>query len=200
MWADRYDRDLTDIFEIQDEISKAIVDALKVKLLPAEKKAIEDRGTSNVEAYNLYLMARQQWISGNFGNVRRDASDRPPVQAGHPARPRLRAGVGADGAGAARASVRARPGRERAAGRRTSARDQPGLPEAHCIKARYLEEEGRAEEAEKQIGTALKLDPEFVGSKSRGGADAVPSRPNSRSDPVFRESGIAHGRPTGTIR
>jgi adenylate cyclase len=36
----------------------------------------------------------------------------------------------------------------------------PGLPEAHCIKARYLEEEGRAEEAERQIKTALKLDPD----------------------------------------
>ena len=36
----------------------------------------------------------------------------------------------------------------------------PNLPEAHCVKARYLEEEGRAEEAERQIRTALKLDPE----------------------------------------
>ena len=72
LWADRFDRDLTDIFEIQDEISKAIVDALKVKLLPTEKKAIESRGTSNVEAYDLYLMARQQWISGDVRTVRRE--------------------------------------------------------------------------------------------------------------------------------
>jgi adenylate cyclase len=48
VWAARYDRDLTDIFEIQDEISKSIVDALKMKLLPAENKAIENRGTTNV--------------------------------------------------------------------------------------------------------------------------------------------------------
>ena len=41
VWAARYDRDLDDIFAIQDEISKAIVDALKVKLLPREKKASE---------------------------------------------------------------------------------------------------------------------------------------------------------------
>src|SRR4029453_17651738 len=40
LWAERYDRDLTDIFAIQDEISKAIVDALKVKLLPGEKVAM----------------------------------------------------------------------------------------------------------------------------------------------------------------
>ena len=46
VWAERYDRDLTDIFAIQDEISEAIVDALKLKLLPEEKKAIEQRGTT----------------------------------------------------------------------------------------------------------------------------------------------------------
>jgi adenylate cyclase len=72
VWADRYDRDLTDIFTIQDEISKAIVAALKVKLLPAEKKAIEQRGTSNAEAYNYYLLARQYWITGNHGDPRRE--------------------------------------------------------------------------------------------------------------------------------
>ncbi len=72
VWAERYDRDLTDIFAIQDEISQAIVAALKVKLLPAEKKAIENRGTESAEAYDLYLMARQQWISGNDGDRRRD--------------------------------------------------------------------------------------------------------------------------------
>jgi adenylate cyclase len=70
LWAERYDRDLTDIFAIQDEISRAIVDALKIKLLPEEKKAIETRGTTNAEAYDLYLMARQYWVTGNWGDVR----------------------------------------------------------------------------------------------------------------------------------
>jgi len=72
VWADRYDRDLTDIFTIQDEISKAIVRALKLKLLPEEKKAIEKRGTNNPEAYNFYLLARQYWITGNHGDMRRE--------------------------------------------------------------------------------------------------------------------------------
>jgi len=72
VWADRYDRDLTDIFEIQDEIGKAIVRELKVKLLPEEKKAIEKRGTNDPEAYNLYLLARQYWITGNHGDQRRE--------------------------------------------------------------------------------------------------------------------------------
>ena len=72
VWADRFDRNLDDIFTIQDEISKAIVQALKVKLLPEEKKAIQQRGTQNAEAYNLYLMARQYWVTGNHGDVRRE--------------------------------------------------------------------------------------------------------------------------------
>ena len=160
LWADRFDRDLTDIFEIQDEISKAIVDALKVQLLPAEKKAIESRGTSNVDAYNLYLMARQQWISGTFGNIRRDEAiarlcreatllDQEYAQAWALmalAQLELRFGHGQD--------ENALPAAERAL------EINPALPEAHCIKARYLEEEGRPEDAQKQIRLALKLDPD----------------------------------------
>ncbi|ACP22943.1 amino-terminus of a disrupted adenylate/guanylate cyclase (plasmid) [Sinorhizobium fredii NGR234] len=58
LWAERYDRDLDDIFALQDEISKAIVEALKVKLLPTERQAIERRSTHNPEAYQLYLLSR----------------------------------------------------------------------------------------------------------------------------------------------
>jgi adenylate cyclase len=160
VWADRYDRDLTDIFEIQDEISKAIVEALKIKLLPEEKKAIEHRGTSNVEAYNLYLMARQQWVSGNFGDPRRDeAIVRVCKQATR---------LDPDYAQAwalmalAQAELRFVHGKDEnalpAADRALELNAE--LPEAHCIKARYLEEEGRGDEAEQQLRTALKLDPD----------------------------------------
>src|SRR5262249_26118742 len=58
LWAERYDRDLGDIFAMQDEIAKAIVTALKVKLLPAEKKAIEARSTRDPAAYESYLEGR----------------------------------------------------------------------------------------------------------------------------------------------
>src|SRR5438552_933435 len=59
VWADRYDRDLTDIFAIQDDITHAIVEQLKVKLLPQEKKSIGQAPTDNVEAYTYYLRGRQ---------------------------------------------------------------------------------------------------------------------------------------------
>ena len=59
LWAERYDRDLTDIFAIQDEITHAIVNQLKIKLLPEEKRAILCEPTANVEAYTYYLRGRQ---------------------------------------------------------------------------------------------------------------------------------------------
>ncbi|MGH7011215.1 MAG: TIR domain-containing protein [Caulobacteraceae bacterium] len=59
LWAERWDRDLDDIFAVQDEIGAAIVAALRLKLLPEEKKAIEKRGTESAEAYDLLLMARE---------------------------------------------------------------------------------------------------------------------------------------------
>jgi adenylate cyclase len=59
LWADRFDRDLTDIFAIQDEITHKIVDELKVALLPEERKALAQQTTDNVEAYTCYLKGRE---------------------------------------------------------------------------------------------------------------------------------------------
>jgi adenylate cyclase len=59
LWADRYDRDLTDIFEVQDDVTRRIVDALKVTLSPAENMRLADSGTPNIEAYDCYLRGRE---------------------------------------------------------------------------------------------------------------------------------------------
>ena len=59
VWAARYDRDLTDIFEVQDEITQTIVAQLKVKLLPEEIQAITQAPTDNIEAYTWYLRGRE---------------------------------------------------------------------------------------------------------------------------------------------
>ena len=58
LWSERYDRAMDDVFAIQDEISLAIVDKLKVSLLEAEKDALAKRSTENLEAYNLFLQGR----------------------------------------------------------------------------------------------------------------------------------------------
>jgi len=161
LWAERYDRDLTDIFAIQDEISKAIVGALKLKLLPEEKKAIEQRGTTSVEAYNLYLMARNYWVTGSHGDVRREerviricrkATELDPDYARAWALMAI-----------AQANICFGFGRREEDGLAAAERAlelDPTIAEAHCVKARYLFEGGQVDEANEEIGIALRLDPE----------------------------------------
>jgi adenylate cyclase len=59
LWAERYDRDLTDIFAVQDEVTREIVSVLAVKLTKGERRRIERRGTDNLEAYDYYLRGRE---------------------------------------------------------------------------------------------------------------------------------------------
>jgi TolB-like protein/Tfp pilus assembly protein PilF len=61
IWSERYDREMKDVFEIQDEIALAIVSKLKVKLLGEDKTAISKRYTDNIEAYHLYLKGNFYW-------------------------------------------------------------------------------------------------------------------------------------------
>ncbi len=61
LWSERYDRQLADIFDIQEEISLAIVAALKIKLLGDEQADLLKRGTNDTEAYQLYLKGRFFW-------------------------------------------------------------------------------------------------------------------------------------------
>jgi len=161
VWAERYDRDLNDIFAIQDEISRAIVAALKVKLLPEEKKAIERRGTDNVEAYNLYLLGRQIYTIGFEGDRRRGEAIIRFCQRAVEIDPNyaeawaliamaemaLRSHFGGSGDGGVSAAERA-------------LELNVNLPEAHAVKARIFSEEKRHDEASREIETALRLDSE----------------------------------------
>ncbi|MFQ5974206.1 MAG: adenylate/guanylate cyclase domain-containing protein [Alphaproteobacteria bacterium] len=62
VWAERYDRDLTDIFSVQDELTREIVSALALKLTEDEQARLARRQTHNIEAYDLLLRAREQAI------------------------------------------------------------------------------------------------------------------------------------------
>jgi TolB-like protein/class 3 adenylate cyclase/Tfp pilus assembly protein PilF len=59
LWAQTYDRDLADVFAIQSEIAKAITDQLRAKISPAEKAAVDKPPTTDLEAYDLYLRAKE---------------------------------------------------------------------------------------------------------------------------------------------
>jgi adenylate cyclase len=160
IWSERWDRDLTDIFALQDEISQAIVAALKLKLLPEEKQSIERRGTDNVDAFNLYLMARQYFVSGNRGDLRaaeaivrlcRRATEIDPKYA--------RAWALMANAQTSLRFVHGRPDDGLAAAEQALSLD-PSLAEARAVRARHLFRMGRHDEASVEIETALRLDAE----------------------------------------
>jgi adenylate cyclase len=170
VWAERYDRNLDDIFALQDEISQAIVKALKLVLLPEEKKAIAQRGTDNAEAYNLFLLARQEYAGGYEGDPRRNetiirlcrrATEMDPTYApawalmalAQSALDRIHGNGSESGLAAAERALAI----------------DPTLAEAHAGKARMLIDRDRFDEAQREIDTALSLDPEsYEVNKSAG--------------------------------
>jgi adenylate cyclase len=161
VWAERYDRDLDDIFAIQDEISKAIASALQLRLLPKEKKAIEERGTDSAEAYNLYLMARQHWISGNDGDQRRDEVVQRICRQATAVDPNYARAWAL--MALAQASLRFRFGKTGDDGLKSAEQAlalDPTLAEAHCVKGIFLREQGVQDRADAEMQMAVKLNPE----------------------------------------
>jgi non-specific serine/threonine protein kinase len=58
LWSERYDREMADVFEVQDEIARKIAEALRVQLSPQEQEALGVKPTENLQAYDLYLRGR----------------------------------------------------------------------------------------------------------------------------------------------
>jgi TolB-like protein/class 3 adenylate cyclase/Flp pilus assembly protein TadD len=70
IWAERFDRDLTDIFAVQDELTREIISALKVKLTPEKKDRLARKNTIDQEAYDLFLRGRERaWLNTRSGNI-----------------------------------------------------------------------------------------------------------------------------------
>ncbi|GAB5410299.1 MAG: hypothetical protein BalsKO_26640 [Balneolaceae bacterium] len=73
MWSENFDRELTieNIFDIQEEISKQVLEELKVRLLPQQQEELEANPTTDIEAYNAYLTATQLEITGELDDLER---------------------------------------------------------------------------------------------------------------------------------
>jgi adenylate cyclase len=166
VWGERYDRDLNDIFAMQDEISKAIVAALKLTLLPGEKQALEQRSTTNTEAYKLYLMARQFWLLDNERNneivvrICNRVVEIDPNYAQAWATLALaqwnmfwRGDSGDDGERAAAMALKL----------------DPNLPDSHAAMGAALRSKGQFEEGLLACRSALRLEPNsYVGNRIAG--------------------------------
>ena len=159
LWAERYDRDLTDIFAIQDEITKAIVDQLKVRLMPEEKEVIGQAPTENVEAYNLYLKGREYFHNPtkSFLKLARQMFVRAAEL--DPGFARAYAGiancdarlVGWYGVAIPLDDILAMAGK--------ALELDPRLAEAHAARGEAMRVSGRSEESTAAFERALELDP-----------------------------------------
>jgi adenylate cyclase len=188
IWAERYDRDLTDIFALQDEISMAIVTALKLKLLPQERQAIAHRGTESVEAYDLYLVARSYYLTGNYGDPRRDEAIERLCGRAVEIDPDYAQAWALLAAG--QYSLHSNHGR---AGGGMAALDRalalnPDLAEARALKALKLSEKGRHEEAAVEIALALRLDPESYEVNWRAGSSRYNQGRLAEAIPYFEKA------------
>ncbi|MGH8117568.1 MAG: TPR end-of-group domain-containing protein, partial [Rhodanobacteraceae bacterium] len=161
LWAERYDRDDNDIFAIQDEISQAIAKALKLHLLPEEKKAIRKRGTDNAKAHDLYLMARQTYVTSQSADptaaravvrICKRATEIDPDYAeawalmatGYRQLNWMQSAETADGMAAIDRALAL----------------NPDLGEAHAVRAQILQQGNDLDAAAREAAIALSLDPE----------------------------------------
>jgi serine/threonine protein kinase/Flp pilus assembly protein TadD len=162
LWSERYDRDLEDVFAVQDEIAGNIVKALRVVLTEDEKRAIEQPRTDNVEAYEFYLRGRQfyyQFREKGLQFARRMFTRAIEID---PDYARAFAGIAdcssqlykywdASAANLEQAESASRKALELA----------PDLAEAHAARGFALTLGGNHEEANREFETAIRLDPKL---------------------------------------
>ena len=159
LWAERYDRELTDIFAIQDEITRAIVGQLKVRLFPDEMKAIGQAPTGNVEAYTYYLRGRQyfhnstKWFLGLARQMFARAIELDPTFA------RAYAGMAMAETRLAGWFGETIANDEILATAAKAIEIAPDLAEAHAAQGEALSGLGHTKESERAFERALQLDP-----------------------------------------
>jgi len=163
LWSERYDREMEDVFAIQDDISQAIVKALRVILSEGEKKQIEKaRGAVNVEAYDFYLRGRQyfhQLRRKSLEYARQMFNRAIEIDAEYA---RAYAGV-ADSCSMLYMYFDAREFNIRQAdiASQKALELEPELAEAHLARGIAVALSKRFDEAEKEFETAMRLDPKL---------------------------------------
>jgi pentatricopeptide repeat protein len=164
LWAERYDRSLEDIFEIQTDVAERIVEALKMRLTSREKARIAERPTESVEAYEEYLKGRYFLPKRTEEAIRQAIEHFRKAVEVDPSFAQAWAGM-ADGYALlpsySETPISEMSSEARAAAGRALALD-PGLGEAHAAIGMVAELLGDAEEADRQFRRAIELSPGYA--------------------------------------
>ena len=167
VWADRYDRDLEDVFAVQDEVARSVAAALAVALKPDEHERLGRPPTENIAAYDLYLRTRATPWPPTRENVlaarkvyERIAEIEPAFVGGH-------AGAALAGALSVIFGHSSQPRADAESAIETAEKAlaidlQPSDSDAHAFLAMTLLSAGRGEEACQAAERALRLDPQYI--------------------------------------
>ncbi len=161
VWSERYDRDLEDVFAIQDEIATNIARALRVVLTEPEQRALEKPPTRNLEAYDYFLRGRQffhQFRRKGFEAAREMFERAVEIDPGY-----ARAYAGIADCWSFLHHVDARPEYVRRADEASQQAVQldPDLAEAHASRGLAVSADGRYAEAQREFEGAIRLDPKL---------------------------------------
>ena len=161
LWSESYDRDLCDVFAIQTEIAQKLVGALRVSLSRQERELIQRRGTSNAEAYDLYLRGQAHLRDGTDTEMNpaieffREAIRRDDRFAqAHAGIAQAQAVKGLWRVGMTQADLE-----EALAASRRALELEPHMPEAYIARAQMLSLQGRTNEAYQDFEEAIRLNP-----------------------------------------
>jgi len=164
LWAERYDRNLEDIFAIQTDVAERIVEALKMRLTSREKARIAERPTESVEAYEWYLKGRYFLPKRTEVALRQAIEQFQKAVEADPSFAQAWAGM-ADGYALlpsySEASAAEMASEARAAAGRALALD-PGLGEAHAAFGMVARLLGDVGEADREYRRAIELSPGYV--------------------------------------
>ncbi|HUQ20000.1 MAG TPA: protein kinase [Gemmatimonadaceae bacterium] len=162
LWSERYDRELEDVFAIQDEISASIVNALKLVLTPKEEAAIKKVPTQNVRAYEYYLRGRQlfhqrrgETLDAAEDMYRRAIALDPHYALAYAGLADCSVFRAQDQGGGEEAVLQADASSKRAL------ELDPNSAEAHSSRGLTLSYQHRYEEAQREFEEAMRLDPTF---------------------------------------
>jgi TolB-like protein/tetratricopeptide (TPR) repeat protein len=164
LWAQNYDRNLDDIFEVQSDVAKQVADALRVRILSSERERLEKKPTESTEAYSLYLKGRYYWNRRGIVDVQKAAEyfdlavhEDPTFALGY---------VGlADCASVLRQNWNVEP--EANLEKMRTMVDKAleldiGLAEARATKGGLLHNEYRNRDAEQELRLAIQLKPSYA--------------------------------------
>ena len=163
LWAQNYDRNMDDIFEVQSDVAKQVADALKVRILSPEKQRIEKKPTESTIAYSLYLKGMYYWNKRNIDDVKKAREyfelavhEDPKFALGYVGQADCCIALGGNWGIDFQGSLE--KGKTMV---RKALELDPELAEAHTSKGTLLRGEYNLREAEKEFRKAIELKPSY---------------------------------------